>query len=300
MALHQKLALQEEFESPPSHCRNAKISDKIIQRIRGLFVSGELNPGDKLGSEKELMDAFGVSKATLREALRVLEAMGMVEMRKGLMGGVFVAHVDMKTTISSIQGFLKFESVSIYDITMLRYLLEPRILRIAISRLADDHIENLHRIVQESQSIAQTPLRKGIGFHRYLARMTQNPLLILITDFIDNLLEDMKEKVGLGPDFYQRMYDYHDSILACIKNRDVAGAEEIIVQDILATGNIISKAMGFAAFTPDVWETIGERPPEFDGRLRVSSIVPEMDGNRLFFKRVGSGELYMMVQKEDG
>lgn len=255
MSPHEKINFIEEASRLSKGRRNVKISDSIIQYIREVFASGQLNPGEKLGSERELMNAFGVSKSTLREALRVLEAMGIVEIRKGLMGGVFGAQVDMKTTINSIQGFLRFESVSIYDITMVRYLLEPIILRIAIFCHTDEQIEKLLQIVRESQTIKPTNRQvKVIGFHRYLTRMTQNPILILMMDFIDNLVEDMKEKGGLGPEFYQSMNDCHERIIACIMKKDVTAAQKIIIQDILATGDAIAEAVGSAAFKPNAWQ----------------------------------------------
>ncbi len=300
MTLHEKLQLAEDASIFSNRHRNRKISDNIIQHIRELFASGQLNPGDKLGSEKELMDAFGVSKATLREALRVLEAMGIVEIRKGLTGGVFAAQVDMKTTISSILGFLRFESVSISDITMLRYLIEPHVVRIAISCLSDGHIKKLQEIVQEPQTVDPSNRQfKGVGFHRYLARMTGNSLIILMMDFIDNLLEDMKDKAGLGPDFYRSVYQYHSRILNRIMEKDTVGAQEILVQDILATGNIISAALGSVPFDPDTWMVSNGKAQASKVPLFVSRDEPiSVDGNKMFFKKVGTGELFMVVLKD--
>ena len=99
------------------------------------------------------MSEFGVSKATLREALRVLEGMGLVEIRKGIDGGVFIAEVDMKTTIHGILNFLHFKSVSIKDITMIRYLLEPPVTQIAASRIQPDDIVKLESMITESPAI---------------------------------------------------------------------------------------------------------------------------------------------------
>ena len=99
--------------------KTEKISDHIIGQIRDVILSGRLKPGDRLASEKELVAQFGVSKASVREALRALEAMGLVEIRKGVSGGIFVAEVDMKTTINSIVNFLNFKSLSIKDMCIL-------------------------------------------------------------------------------------------------------------------------------------------------------------------------------------
>ena len=260
MNFHEKQKINSAAGSLFRRRQNLKISDDIIQQIREIFISGQSNPGDRLGSEKELMDAFGVSKATLREALRVLEAMGVIEIRKGLMGGVFTAQVDMKTTLNSLQGFLKFESVSIYDITMVRYLIEPDIVGLVVSQLSDLHVRKLQEIMNESKKTDQAnPQVKGVSFHRYLARMTQNPMLILIMDFIDNLLEDMKSKVELGNDFYCEMDGYHHQIVKHIMDRDVRAAQKVIIRDILATGDVIAKAMGCKAFNPDIMLVNGSK-----------------------------------------
>ncbi len=68
-----------------------KASENIITQIRDAILSGKIKPGDRLASEKELLNQFSVSKATMREALRVLESMGLIEIKKGLDAGVFIA-----------------------------------------------------------------------------------------------------------------------------------------------------------------------------------------------------------------
>ena len=82
--------------------KTEKVSSHIIEQIRDAILSGRLKPGDRLASERELIMQFQVSKATMREALRVLEVMGLIEIRKGVSGGVFIAEVEMSTTINSI------------------------------------------------------------------------------------------------------------------------------------------------------------------------------------------------------
>jgi len=147
------------------------------------------------------MSEFGVSKATLREALRVLEGMGLVEIRKGIAGGVFIAEVDMKTTIHGIINFLHFREVSVKDITMIRYLLEPPVAQIAASRIQPEDIVKLESMIVEPPAVPQTIVSREIGFHRYLARMTGNPILILVMDFIDNILNDVKFRLDPALNF---------------------------------------------------------------------------------------------------
>ena len=228
-----------------------KISDQIIDQIRDAVLSGKLKPGNRLASEKELADQFGVSKATMREAMRVLEVLGLIEIRKGLGGGIFIAEVGMRTTIHSIINFLHFQPVSIKEITMLRFLIEPTVAQIAASKITDNDIKNLKKILGENPSPSTDEVSKEIGFHRYLARLAENTLLILIVDFVDNLLDSIKSKVKLGPDFYRDVRKAHLKILDCLIKKDVAGAGIAMTQDLLEVDRYLCRVMGSIPFDPD-------------------------------------------------
>jgi len=233
-----------------------KVSDNIINQIRRLIASGELKPGDKIGSEKELISQVGVSKASLREALRVLEVMGVIEIRKGLAGGVFAADVDMKTTLISIMNFVNFEAAPIKDITMIRYILEPVIVQIVIPLITEKDIVNMEEMIEYESDPLLAGSIKGVGFHRYLARITHNPILILITDFIDNLLSDIKIKVNLGDDFYQKVRAFHEQTLQALRDHDVNGAIQGMIADVLFVGDRIATLLDSPKFDPALLQGI--------------------------------------------
>jgi GntR family transcriptional regulator, transcriptional repressor for pyruvate dehydrogenase complex len=230
--------------------KTVKISDQIIDQIRDAILSGKLKPGDRLASEKELADQFSVSKATMREAMRVLEVMGFIEIRKGISGGIFIAEVDMRTTIHSIIDFLHFQPLSIKEITLLRYLIEPAVARIAASQITEKDIQNLKEIVLENASGTENEASREIGFHRYLARMTGNTLLILIVDFVDNLLDSIKSKAKLGTDFYREVRKEHQRILTFLIQKDGPGAARAMTRDILEVDRYLSRVTGSIPFDP--------------------------------------------------
>jgi GntR family transcriptional repressor for pyruvate dehydrogenase complex len=293
--------------------RTHKISDQIIEQIRNAILSGRFKPGDKVASEKELMSEFGVSKATLREALRVLEGMGLVEIRKGIAGGVFIAEVDMKTTIHGIINFLHFKTVSIKDITMIRYLLEPPVAQIAASRIQPEDIIKLESMIVEHPAVPDTIVSREIGFHRYLVRMTENPILILVMDFIDNILNDIKFQLDLGNEFYHKVAEAHQAILDCLKQKDGIGARREIVHDLLEVGNHMAKVSGNQPFDPTMLldENLPLHPHQtslsLDRSLNevllskdLQQIFGEDLANRLHkqgvvFRRIGTGELYFIA-----
>jgi GntR family transcriptional repressor for pyruvate dehydrogenase complex len=298
--------------------RTHKISDQIIEQIRNAILSGRFKPGDKVASEKELISDFGVSKATLREALRVLEGMGLVEIKKGIAGGVFIAEVDMKTTISGIINFLHFRTVSIKDITMIRYLLEPPVAQIAASRIQPDDIVKLESMIVEHPAVPQTIVSREIGFHRYLARMTENPILILMMDFIDNILNDIKFQLDPGADFYHKVAKAHQAILECLKKKDGVGARKEIVHDLLEVGNHLANLSGTQPFDPTMLLE-GDLPlsphqTSLSLNQPLNEVLLSKDLRQIFgddladrlhkqgvvFRRVGTGELYFITLHHPG
>jgi GntR family transcriptional repressor for pyruvate dehydrogenase complex len=299
--------------------RTHKISDQIIEQIRNAILSGRFKPGDKVASEKELMSEFGVSKATLREALRVLEGMGLVEIKKGITGGVFIAEVDMKTTIHGIINFLHFKTVSIKDITMIRYLLEPPVAQIAALRIQPEDIVRLESMIKEDPATPHTIVSREIGFHRYLVRMTENPILILVMDFIDNILNDIKFQLDLGNEFYHKVAEAHQAILDCLKQKDGVGARREIVHDLLEVGNHMAKVSGTQPFDPTMLldENLPLHPHQTSLSLdrSLNEVILSKDLQRIFgeeladrlhkqgvvFRRIGTGELYFIaLDTQDG
>ncbi|MCF8120469.1 MAG: GntR family transcriptional regulator, partial [Deltaproteobacteria bacterium] len=230
--------------------KSEKVSDNIIGQIRDAILSGQLKPGDRLASEKELIEQFNVSKATMREALRVLEVIGLIEMRKGIAGGAFVAEVGMRTTIHAIINFLHFQTVSVREITMLRYLIEPTVAEIAAIKRSDKDIQKLETIIGKVIAPGENEVSKEISFHRYLARMSENAILTLTIDLTDNLLESMKTKIGMPPDFYEHVRGAHALILECIRQQDPMAAKVAMTNDLIQVGNFMCKMSGTPAFDP--------------------------------------------------
>jgi GntR family transcriptional regulator, transcriptional repressor for pyruvate dehydrogenase complex len=298
--------------------RAHKISDQIIEQIRNAILSGRFKPGDRVASEKELISDFGVSKATLREALRVLEGMGLVEIKKGITGGVFIAEVDMKTTIHGIMNFLHFKTVSVRDITMIRYLLEPPVVQIAASRIQPEDIVKLESMIVEHPAVPDTIVSREIGFHRYLARMTENPILILVLDFIDNILNDIKFQLDLGAEFYHKVAKSHQAILECLKQKDGVGARREIENDLLEVGNHLARVSKTEPFDPTMLlgEPLFLHPQQtslsLDRSTRevllskdLNQVLGEEVAERLqkqgvVFRRIGTGELYFIALHHPG
>lgn len=221
------------FECAKTH----KVSQNIVDQIRKAIFNGVLKPGDKLPSDKELMDNFGVSRGSLREALRSLEVLGLLEIRKGALGGAFVTEVKTEKAKEGFSNFFVFRHLSLNNLFDTRLILESHIAQNAASLITDTDLQRLKEILRETRDALDQNLplnfrEKEIEFHLLIAGATQNPLLSFLLDFVENLLLDVKVILNPGRPFSMKVLKAHERIYRALEARDAIGAKNAIVQDI--------------------------------------------------------------------
>src|SRR5215510_4741827 len=123
---------------------------QIADELRQLIISGKLSDGESLGHEPDLVARFGVSRPSLREALRILEAEGLISVVRGMLGGVVVRKPDERLTARTAALVLQARNVSLADVYEARSLLEPTAVRIiASSRARRGAAEELRQLIKE-------------------------------------------------------------------------------------------------------------------------------------------------------
>ena len=217
--------------------KSNKVSQHIIDQIRNAIFDGRLKPGDKLPSERELIENFKVSKATLREALRSLEVLGFLEIRKGVSGGAFVTEVDMTKARDSFNNFLLFKNLSLKDLSEVRLLLEPYIAEKATLAITREDLHRLEKLIKDSEQaikgdIAFESRKDEIEFHRIIASVTGNPILMFILDFVENLLIDTKAILKPGREFSTKVLRAHKRIYNALLERNIKKVHQEMVRHI--------------------------------------------------------------------
>jgi GntR family transcriptional repressor for pyruvate dehydrogenase complex len=217
--------------------KSDKVSQHIIDQIRNAIFDGRLKPGDKLPSERELIENFKVSKATLREALRSLEVLGFLEIRKGVSGGAFVTEVDMTKARDSFNNFLLFKNLSLKDLSEVRLLLEPYIAEKATLAITREDLHRLEKLIKDSEQaikgdIAFESRKDEIEFHRIIASVTGNPILMFILDFVENLLIDTKAILKPGREFSTKVLRAHKRIYNALLERNIKKVHQEMVRHI--------------------------------------------------------------------
>lgn len=218
--------------------KSNKLSDNIAEQIRTAILEGKLKPGDKLPSEKQLIETFGVSKATLREALRLLEVLGFLEIHQGVSGGAYVVEVDMKTTQNSLINFLHFQNLSLRDLFEVRFIIEPHIARKAALSIKEEDLKRLKKLIEECDYILKHDIpiesrKNEIEFHRIIGSVTGNPILLIILDFVENLFIDAKEILQPSKKFSEKVLKAHKRIYKALVERNPQKAQEEMTKHVL-------------------------------------------------------------------
>ncbi len=206
-----------------------KISTQIVRQIKDAIMDGKLKPGEALPQEKDLVASFGVSKHTLREALRALEGLGFLTIRRGAGGGPVISEIDWATAREYFTSFLHFQDFTLGDISEVRKLMEPYIARRATQLMTDEELAELvqaHRECVEAFNNKQDVIRSKteVRFHVLMGKFTGNAVLWVILDFVNNILADAKNKLKPGKDFSAKVIAAHERIIAAMTARDADGA----------------------------------------------------------------------------
>lgn len=211
--------------------RQSKTTEIIIDQIRTAILEGRLSPGDRLPPEKKLGEQFQVSKQTLRESMRALEHMGLIDVRKGIGGGAFIVEVDQQVAAQNLANYLYFKDLTIENLSEFRRIMEPYAAARAARQISQADLDELKRLNDAARDNLRAKnwdlvSRDEIAFHRLIARQTENPILILMLDFVETLLEDFKKILKPDAGFMQSVLEAHESIYAAISAGDATLASD--------------------------------------------------------------------------
>ena len=184
-----------------------RASDEIAAQIRAQLAAGHLGVGSRLPSERAMSEHFGVSRNTLREALRSLEHAGLLTLHKGAQGGAFIARRGDQAITNGLQDLFSLGAIQPAQLTEARIWLEAVVVREACRRATPEDIEALRRNVEETaaaMAAGDFPLRaqKNIEFHRLLARMAGNPIMEVLVNAVLDVLRGFIRSIGEFPNHH--------------------------------------------------------------------------------------------------
>jgi len=213
--------LNSEFES----VRRAKVYEEVARQIERLILK-KMQPGDKLPSERELAETLGVSRSSIRDAIRSLELMGLVEPRQG--AGTVVLEISIESLVNPLANTLKRKEELIGELLDFRKMLEPPLAARAASHASADEISEMEEILdrqQEKLRQGESAIAEDSEFHYSVALASRNSVVLKVLDTLMDLLRDTRERSLQVEGRQQKSLAGHRRILAAIKRHDGEAAK---------------------------------------------------------------------------
>ena len=222
----------EHRRSPSAATRRPGASVQIAERIQRHIHAASLEPGDRLGTEEDLARAFGVSRPTLREALRMLASGNLVRATKGPGGGIFVANTPVggmsRSVSESIAMMLEFNNVTIEQLLAARLVLEPPLAALAAERATGEQIAFMEEAIDAAERNLDdyVVLRASDrDLHTAIAEAAGNPVLRAVTEWAFEVLQPrLKELIAEVVD-EGLIVQQHWAMVRAIGRRDPTQAE---------------------------------------------------------------------------
>jgi DNA-binding FadR family transcriptional regulator len=172
--------------------RVPKMAELVASRLRKQIIDGDLLEGDSLPSEAVLMERFGVSRPTLREAYRVLESEALITVRRGAHGGARVHVPDGDVVARYAALVLGYRTVPLRDVYAARAVLEPACAAMAAQRQPAANLDQLRAAVADAERSVSDPLRfieQQMSFHKLLVSASGNQTILLLHETLQRIID---------------------------------------------------------------------------------------------------------------
>lgn len=237
---------------PFTHVRRSRSSDSVVSQIKDAIISGRFKTGDRLPNERDLCGFFGVSRPTLREALRTLELLGAIEIHPGSTGGIFVSEPQGDHLGAALRALLQFRGATVRDLAEFRVSFESETARWAAERADAEDIAHLSAIADEFATLADQDglpwrvlVEVDIAFHEALAEASKNAVRVGIMLGIHRALHEASSSISqeATPPVRRTIAKELRAIAAAVASHDVQRAVRLTAKHVKKFAEL-ERAMG--------------------------------------------------------
>lgn len=224
-----------EFEAIP---RN-RVYEEVAKRLERL-VTEDRKPGDKLPPERQLAEMFGVSRSSIRDAIRTLELAGMVERRQG--AGTVVREASADSVVTPISNILMRKRKEVAELLDVRKMIEPPLAARAALHANSEELAEMADILrrqEEKVRRGELAIEEDSEFHYAIALAADNTVVLKVLDVLMELLRDTRERSLQAEGRLQKSFAGHQRILAALKRRDAAAAERAMRRHVEEVEKIV-------------------------------------------------------------
>ena len=223
--------------------REQRLYERVVDKVLELISSGSWKPGYRLPPERELSEAFGVSRTVVREAVKALEARGVLESAIG--SGVFVRRADFNMVSQSLETYMQLANRDDFEIRLneVRRVLEVEMVALAASRITPEQRTQLRQIcrqMREGKNTAKQMAELDFRLHVTLAESTQNDLFkVLLAPLISQLREQIILTWEDFPRPVEEVFDQHEAIVAAVESGDHEAARQAMTKHLIYSRNVL-------------------------------------------------------------
>ena len=208
--------------------------EQVYKQMQTLLIDGVWKNGEKLPSENELCEQFGVSRVTIRQAMQKLKALGLIETRTG--SGSYVRKVELDDTLQDLVPLMYIGDISQQRVFQFREMIDSQSIRFAAPIATSEDVDRLSFLLDKMRKAADESKgelfsRYDLEFHMEIVKMTGNPLIIRTNQILLHVLSEsmnsVVEKMRFAPGL-----DYHARILEAMRAHDAMQAEKLMREHI--------------------------------------------------------------------
>ncbi|TPJ35352.1 transcriptional regulator NanR [Mesorhizobium sp. B2-5-13] len=214
-----------------------KLSDEVFARLKRLITSGELQPGDDMPSERELMERFEVGRPAIREAMQALNNMGLVAISHGERAKVL--QLTAKSIIKQVDGAAKIILSSSRDtlehLKTARIFFERGMVREAAEKATSEDVQLLKATVAEQRAArgdSEAFISADMKFHTQIASISGNPIYVAVSEATLGWLKEYHTEMLIWTGKEKYTLTEHEEIIDRIEHRDADGAEKAMVKHL--------------------------------------------------------------------
>jgi GntR family transcriptional regulator, transcriptional repressor for pyruvate dehydrogenase complex len=227
-----------EFEA----VRKERRYEQVAEQIQKLIALGTLKPGDRLPPERELATRFGVARSSIRDAVRTLEVMGILEPRQG--AGTVVRDLSADSLVVPLATVLVRKRELVAELLDVRRMLEPGLAARAAKNATVEEVLELEDILRrqaEKLKRGEPSIEEDSEFHYVIGRAARNSVVLKVLDVLMDLLRESRARSLQAPGRPERSYAGHVRVLRAIKRRDPEAAEKAVRKHLEEIESIVMR-----------------------------------------------------------
>ena len=267
----------ERAKMVPNTLKPKKLADQVFERIRDLIFKGDLRPGEQLKSERELSDILSVSRPTIRQAIRKLIELGLIENRQGQ--GTYICSPKEARGHNMLREMIDWDEASLRDLLEVRMALECQAATSAALRATATDVASLERHVEDMRTSiedGELGILEDVRFHMTLAYATKNQVQIMLMKNLYDLLhfgiEESLKQLYMDPKNLETIISQHQHVSDAIRQRDPDEAYEAMRQHITFLINYMCDESRMLKQEPSSSDSIGKAETARTARADQSEV----------------------------